>query len=84
MHTKALIVDEAMVSVGSTNFDIRSFTLNDEASMNVYDAEFAKRMRAHFEADLKQARPYTLEQWAQRTAKERFMESVVRPLRSQL
>ncbi|MBL2462895.1 cardiolipin synthase B, partial [Klebsiella pneumoniae] len=44
MHAKMLIVDEAMVSVGSTNFDIRSFQLNDEASLNIYDEDFARAM----------------------------------------
>src|SRR5690606_5830409 len=40
-HNKLLIVDDEMVSLGSTNFDIRSFRLNDEASLNVYDRDFA-------------------------------------------
>ena len=40
-HCKMLIVDQLMVSVGSTNFDNRSFRLNDEANLNVYDADFA-------------------------------------------
>jgi len=43
-HNKLLIVDGIMRSVGSTNFDVRSFRLNDEASLNVYDAVFAARM----------------------------------------
>jgi cardiolipin synthase len=53
LHCKMLIFDHYMVSVGSTNFDMRSFELNDEASLNVYDAEFAKRMTEVFEEDLK-------------------------------
>ncbi len=40
-HCKVLIVDGLLVSVGSTNFDTRSFRLNDEANLNVYDAAFA-------------------------------------------
>ncbi len=36
-HCKVMIVDEFMVSVGSTNFDDRSFRLNDEANLNIYD-----------------------------------------------
>jgi hypothetical protein len=39
---KMLIFDEYMVSIGSTNFDVRSFELNDEASLNVYDSSFAR------------------------------------------
>ncbi|RZA16473.1 MAG: cardiolipin synthase B, partial [Lysobacteraceae bacterium] len=44
MHNKLLVVDGGMVSVGSTNFDSRSFRLNDEASLNVYDPAFAAHM----------------------------------------
>ncbi len=45
-HCKVLIVDGLLVSVGSTNFDNRSFRLNDEASLNVLDAGFAARTDA--------------------------------------
>src|SRR5690606_11627303 len=38
-HNKMLIVDQELVSVGSTNFDLRSFQLNNEASLNVYDRD---------------------------------------------
>src|SRR5690606_21873048 len=39
-HCKIMVVDRYLVSVGSTNFDNRSFSLNDEASLNVYDRAF--------------------------------------------
>jgi len=42
-HCKVFTVDGLLVSVGSTNFDNRSFRLNDEANLNVYDAAFAQR-----------------------------------------
>lgn len=84
MHNKMLIVDNELVSVGSTNFDVRSFRLNDEASMNVYDRAFAERMSAVFEDDLKSTRRYTYAQWEARPWKEKFFEKVVRPIRSQL
>jgi len=83
-HNKLLIVDRQMVSVGSTNFDPRSFRLNDEASLNVYDRAFAERMSAVFEEDLKATQRYTLEMWRGRPLKERFVEKVILPLRSQL
>jgi cardiolipin synthase len=73
-----------MVSVGSTNFDPRSFRLNDEASLNVYDHEFAQRMSQVFEDDLAQTRRYTLEMWRQRPLKQRLVEKFVLPIRSQL
>jgi cardiolipin synthase len=84
LHTKLLIVDGEMVSVGSTNFDIRSFRLNDEASLNVYDAGFAARMTAQFEADLQRARACTLETWLARPLREKLAEKLVRPIKSQL
>ncbi|TWI04524.1 cardiolipin synthase [Luteimonas cucumeris] len=84
MHSKLLIIDREMVSVGSTNFDIRSFRLNDEASLNVYDREFAEHMTKVFEADLPQARRYTHAMWLQRPWKEKFLEKFVLPLKSQL
>ena len=84
MHNKLLIVDGLMVSVGSTNFDVRSFRLNDEASLNVYDAAFAARMTEVFEADLKPTVRYTYEMWQQRPLKEKLFEKFVLPLKSQL
>src|SRR5688572_21916471 len=65
-HNKMLIVDKLLVSVGSTNFDLRSFRLNDEASLNVYDAGFADRMTAVYEDDLKRGKQYTFETWEKR------------------
>ncbi len=84
MHNKLLVVDRELVSVGSTNFDIRSFELNEEASLNVYSREFAARMSEVFEADLANARPYTLEDWRARPLRTRIKETLVRPIRSQL
>jgi cardiolipin synthase len=84
LHCKMLIFDEYMTSVGSTNFDMRSFELNDEASLNVYDAGFAREMTAVLERDLQSATPYTLANWQRRPWRERFEEWVLNPLRSQL
>ena len=53
-HVKLLIVDGLWSSVGSTNFDARSFRLNDEANLNVYDAEFARRQTADVRCGLKE------------------------------
>lgn len=84
LHAKMLIVDRAMTSVGSTNFDIRSFRLNDEASLNVHDREFAQGMTAVFERDLARADRYTLERWLRRPRSEWLAERMVLPFRSQL
>jgi len=65
-HAKVLVVDGEWVSVGSTNFDTRSFRLNDEANLNVLDHDFAQRQLADFEKDLKRSRRVTYEEWANR------------------
>lgn len=83
-HNKLLIVDDEMVSLGSTNFDIRSFRLNDEASLNVYDRDFALQMTRVFERDLERSKPYTYEQWLSRPWRERIAERVLLPIKSQL
>jgi cardiolipin synthase A/B len=84
LHTKMLIFDGFMVSVGSTNFDTRSFELNDEASLNVYDTAFATEMTRLFEADLSRATPYRLENWRSRPLSQKLAEQVLLPLRAQL
>jgi cardiolipin synthase len=65
-HVKALVVDSLLVSVGSTNFDNRSFTLNDEANLNVLDADFARQQETVFENDWRRALPVSLRQWEDR------------------
>jgi cardiolipin synthase len=84
LHCKMLIFDEYMVSVGSTNFDMRSFELNDEASLNVYDKGFARQMSAIFLRDLEAASRYTPDHWRHRSWREKLAEVVVNPIRSQL
>jgi len=84
LHVKLLIVDGELVSLGSTNFDIRSFRLNDEASLNVYDREFAAQMTGVFEKDLEDATEYSYEMWERRPLREKLAEKFVRPIRSQL
>lgn len=83
-HCKTLIVDGLLVSVGSTNFDIRSFRLNDEANLNVYDAAFASQLTEVFERDLKRSRQITLAAWRNRPLTEKIMENAAAALSSQL
>lgn len=84
MHAKMLIIDTTLVSVGSTNFDIRSFRLNDEASLNVYNHDFALAMTRVFEDDLVPTIRYTREMWEKRPLKEKLFEKVLLPIKSQL
>ena len=84
LHCKMLIFDQYMVSVGSTNFDMRSFELNDEASLNIYDPAFGRQMTEVFEDDLKSASAYSFDMWHRRSWGQRISELVLIPLRSQL
>jgi cardiolipin synthase len=70
-HVKALVVDSLLVSVGSTNFDNRSFSLNDEANLNVLDPVFAKQQEAVFEQDWLRAKPVSLQQWEDRPLRDK-------------
>lgn len=83
-HTKLFVVDGVWTSVGSTNFDNRSFRLNDEANMNVLDASFAAQETAMFEGDLHNSREITLAEWNRRPWTERLKERAAGLLRSQL
>ena len=83
-HVKVMIVDEYLVSVGSTNFDDRSFHLNDESNLNIYDRDFADEQVRIFTDDLKNVRPITLEDWKRRSWREKTMERFAHLLQSQL
>lgn len=83
-HCKMMIVDGLMVSVGSTNLDNRSFQLNEEANLNIYDADVAARASAVFEEDLKRSRQITYEQWKARPWQEKLLEHLAALLSSQL
>ena len=83
-HCKVMIVDKLLVSVGSTNFDNRSFRLNDEANLNLFDTDFAVRQTEVFEQDLARSRRVSLEEWENRPVKEKLLERLALLLRSQL
>ena len=73
-HCKIMIVDERFVTVGSTNFDPRSFELNDEANLNIFDPAFAQQQNATFEKDIAQSKRMTFEQWKARPWKDKLWE----------
>lgn len=83
-HTKVMVVDEMLTSVGSTNFDNRSFRLNDEANLNILDAEFAAGQARRFEEDKERSRQLTLEWWRNRPWHQRTLEWLAGLLRLQL
>ncbi len=83
-HVKSLVVDSRLVSVGSTNFDNRSFSINDEANLNVFDEVLAGEQERIFDADWARSREVTLEEWRNRPWRERVMERLAGLFKSQL
>jgi len=83
-HCKVMIVDSLLVSVGSTNFDNRSFRLNDEANLNVLDPAFAREQLRVFEEDRGRSRQVTLEAWRHRPLWDKVRERWALVFRSQI
>jgi len=83
-HVKVMTVDGLWVTVGSTNFDTRSFSTNDEANLNVYDRAFGRAQERIFQQDLERSRRITLEEWQRRPLMERLWEHTMGLLSSQL
>jgi cardiolipin synthase len=73
-HCKVLVVDGLWTSVGSTNFDSRSFRLNDEANLNIYDAQLAARQIEVFNNDLQKSKRVTYEEWLARPWTEKLAD----------
>ncbi|NJN06101.1 MAG: hypothetical protein HC814_06705 [Rhodobacteraceae bacterium] len=84
MHCKLMIVDDVWVSVGSANFDNRSFRLNDEANLNVFSPTFAAEQIKSFNEDKAKSQPVTYAEWKKRGLGKRLLETIWAPLRSQL
>ena len=83
-HCKVMIVDDLWVSVGSTNFDNRSFRLNDEANLNILDESFAREQSRVFAEDKQKTAAVTYEMWKKRPWTEKLAEHAAGLLRSQL
>ena len=84
LHAKTVVVDGVWATVGSTNFDNRSFALNEEVNATIYDAGVTSRLARAFEDDLAHARPVTYEAWKHRGLLSRVREILTLPVRSQL
>ena len=83
LHAKTVSIDGTLAIVGSINLDERSFSLNHEGSLVVYDAGIARRLEEHFQDDLRYAREVTLESWQNRGI-GRILELFFLPVRNQL
>jgi cardiolipin synthase len=84
IHAKTLAIDSAWVSIGSVNFDNRSFQLQDEATLCVRDESFTAKLDAQFDVDLRDAEEITLEGWKRRPAGERARERGLTLVRREL
>jgi cardiolipin synthase len=84
MYHRKVMINDAWVSVGSANFDNRSFRLNDEANLNVFDREFALEEHAAFTNDRLVAREITWQQWKRRPLTRKIGDASTALLRSQL
>jgi cardiolipin synthase len=84
LHSKIMVVDGVWATVGSTNFDNRSFALNEELNLTLYDRGLARHLEKSFFEDLKHARKITYEEWQSRPLKEKFFELFAFPVEEQL
>jgi cardiolipin synthase len=84
LHAKTMVVDSRWATVGSTNFDRRSFALNDELNLVVYNEGLARNLERIFEQDLNRSKRVTYQAWRNRSILSRLMEFLSLPVRDQL
>ena len=84
MHAKTMVVDGIWTTIGSSNFDDRSFRLNDEVNVNVYDEPIAAEMEQMFLDDLARCEEITLRKWFRRSWFDRVKEKLAGGLKPQL
>jgi len=75
-HAKICVVDGVWSIVGSTNFDNRSFGLNDEINVAIIDRDVATRIREDFDRDLQRSNRVSLHEWTNRSVMERILASI--------
>jgi cardiolipin synthase len=84
LHQKVIVIDGLWSSVGSTNFDDRSFQLNDEINVGLLDARLAEQLRAAFADDMRHAKQRKFEEWSERSLWHKAVDGVAYLGRSQL
>lgn len=77
-HSKVIVVDGIVASVGTANMDLRSFEQNFEVSLIIYDREVVKRLAADFIEDLKVSSEGTIQRWKFRPKRNKVRESIAR------
>ncbi len=84
IHCKVMVIDGIWTSVGSANFDDRSFRLNDEANLNVFSEALAREQTELIDRDISLSKRMAPRRWARRALSRRFYEKVALLVRSQL
>jgi cardiolipin synthase len=84
LHAKTMVVDGIWATVGSTNLDHRSFALNEELNVAIYDVAIAQKLERIFAEDLANSRRVTYEAWSRRSVGSRILEILALPLREQM
>ena len=84
MHAKTMVVDGLWTTIGSSNFDDRSFRLNDEVNVNVYDSSVAAQMETMFEEDLAHSQEVRIRKFLRRPRFERLKEKIAELFKPQL
>ena len=80
LHAKTIIIDDELCSIGSTNFDFRSFDYNFESNLFLYSRALNSRLADIFAADLRACERITASAWRKRPVIDKGIESVVRLL----
>ena len=76
LHQKVIVIDGVWSCIGSTNFDARSFQLNDEVSMAVLDPAIAQQLRAAFDDDLRDSEERHLDEWSHRSLLHKLIDGL--------
>jgi cardiolipin synthase A/B len=84
LHQKVMIVDSGWMTVGTTNFDNRSFALNEESNVCVYDRALAEELEGDFIVDLQASKKVRLDQWKRRGIKTRVQGFLASFLKEQI
>lgn len=80
LHSKLMVSDDQLATIGSTNMDFRSFEHNFEVNAFIYDTEFALQMREVFLQDQRDCEQLHLKHWQKRPSSRKMLESFVRLL----
>lgn len=78
LHSKTMVADDIVSTVGSTNLDYRSFELDFEVNAFIYDKDFAIQMKENFGKDQENCRLIDLKEWLKRPRLVRWGESICR------